>query len=289
MALDRLDECRANLRFITRALESADFSSVITGVAQPQITRESLSRLQIPLPPLAEQKRIAAILDAADALRAKRRESLAQLDTLLQSTFLDMFGDPVINPMGWEVVQLGDVANFHAGSTLPDGEEFTGQLGGFLYLKVGDLNHPDNMTAIVRANLWAASRAKGIMAPADSILIPKRGGAIGTNKKRLLTRQAVLDPNLMAISAGDGMSHQYILRWFHTFDLMSIASGSSVPQLNKKDLAPLRIPRPPFGIQLRFATIVESVEQQKARLREHLAELDTLFASLQQRAFNGDL
>ena len=59
--------------------------------------------VQIPLPPLAEQKRIAGILDAADALRAKRRESLAQLDTLLQSTFLDMFGDPVTNPMGWEV------------------------------------------------------------------------------------------------------------------------------------------------------------------------------------------
>ena len=59
--------------------------------------------VEIPLPPLAEQKRIAGILDAADALRAKRREALAQLDTLLQSTFLDMFGDPVTNPMGWEV------------------------------------------------------------------------------------------------------------------------------------------------------------------------------------------
>ncbi len=63
---------------------------------------KSSRKLQIPLPPLPEQKRIAGILDAADALRAKRRESLAQLDTLLQSTFLDMFGDPVTNPMGWE-------------------------------------------------------------------------------------------------------------------------------------------------------------------------------------------
>ena len=67
-------------------------------------------KIQVPLPPLAEQKRIARILDAADALRAKRREALAQLDTLLQSTFLDMFGDPVINPMGWKVRSLGDLA-----------------------------------------------------------------------------------------------------------------------------------------------------------------------------------
>ena len=68
---------------------------------------KDVARLQIPLPPLAEQERIAGILDAADALRAKRREALAQLDTLLQSIFLDIFGDPVTNPMGWEVVQCG--------------------------------------------------------------------------------------------------------------------------------------------------------------------------------------
>ena len=69
-----------------------------------------LKSLRIPLPPLAEQKRIAGILDAADALRAKRREALAQLDTLLQSTFLDMFGDPVTNPMGWPPTSLSAIS-----------------------------------------------------------------------------------------------------------------------------------------------------------------------------------
>ena len=74
-----------------------------------QVSKGDIASLQIPLPPLAEQKRIAGILDAADALRAKRREALAQLDTLLQSTFLDMFGDPVTNPKGWEVTCGGDL------------------------------------------------------------------------------------------------------------------------------------------------------------------------------------
>ena len=69
---------------------------------QRRVPADFFAALQIPLPPLDEQKRIAGILDAADALRAKRREALAELDTLLQSTFLDMFGDPVTNPMGWE-------------------------------------------------------------------------------------------------------------------------------------------------------------------------------------------
>ena len=78
-------------------------------------TTTFLKETQIPLPPLAEQKRIAGILDAADALRAKRREALAQLDTLLQSTFLDMFGDPATNPMRWDTSALGAVGEIITG------------------------------------------------------------------------------------------------------------------------------------------------------------------------------
>ena len=73
------------------------------------VKKSAFTEFQIPLPPLVEQKRIAGILDAADALRVKRREALAQLDTLLQSTFLDMFGDPVTNPMGWDAPPLDSV------------------------------------------------------------------------------------------------------------------------------------------------------------------------------------
>ena len=92
---------------------------------------KDVARLQIPLPPLAEQKRIAGTLDAADALRAKRREALGQLDTLLQSTFLDMFGDPVTNPMGWTNVRSGELSSAstedrndyaRCGSRLPGGK-----------------------------------------------------------------------------------------------------------------------------------------------------------------------
>ena len=82
--------------------------NVATGANYPAVSDAKVKASKIPLPPLAEQKRIAAVLDAADALRAKRRESLAQLDILLQSTFLDLFGDPVTNPMGWYVGRLED-------------------------------------------------------------------------------------------------------------------------------------------------------------------------------------
>ncbi len=87
-------------RFLPVALKEIEDATPFVTVKHLSV--KALNEIQIPLPPLAEQKRIAAILDAADNLRAKRRESLAELDTLLQSTFLDLFGDPVTNPMGWE-------------------------------------------------------------------------------------------------------------------------------------------------------------------------------------------
>ena len=92
---------------IQRTLRS--FANQTTSISN--LDHKKTLELQIPLPPLAEQKRIAAILDAADSLRAKRREALAQLDTLLQSTFLDMFGDPVTNPMGWEEEHLPNLVS----------------------------------------------------------------------------------------------------------------------------------------------------------------------------------
>ena len=82
---------------------------------QRRVPEDFLAQLVIPLPPLPEQRRIAAILDQADALRAKRREALAQLDSLTQSIFIEMFGNPVDNPNGWEVAPLGEVGSLDRG------------------------------------------------------------------------------------------------------------------------------------------------------------------------------
>ena len=85
---------------------------VATGANYPAVSDAKVKASKIPLPPLVAQKRIARILDATDALRVKRREALAELDTLIQSILLDMFGDPVTNPMAWEVVSVGDEIGF---------------------------------------------------------------------------------------------------------------------------------------------------------------------------------
>ncbi|MFH7527749.1 restriction endonuclease subunit S [Aeromonas sp. A5] len=95
----------------------SQINSMANGAAQPGVNSSKLKNLQIPFPPLEEQKRIAAILDKADAIRQKRMQAIALADDFLRSVFLDMFGDPVTNPKGWDEVILKDIADIRSGVT----------------------------------------------------------------------------------------------------------------------------------------------------------------------------
>lgn len=295
----RLGE-KADPCYVGHFFQTNDYWSQITkgarGAAQPGVNASTLKTLQVPLPPLAEQKRIAAILDAADALRAKRRESLAQLDTLLQSTFLDMFGDPVTNPKGWEVVNLGErTTKVGSGATPRGGDESYKSEGIALIrslnvrdgeFKWKDLARIDDTQASklsnvavekndVLLNITGASVARVCLAPSD--VLPAR-----VNQHVCIIRTSgSLDPHFLEKVLLASSMKQNLLRIGE--------SGATRQAITKSQVLNLEIPFPPLDLQRRFANIVESVEQQKARLREHMAELDTLFASLQQRAFNGDL
>jgi type I restriction enzyme S subunit len=130
--------------------------------------------------------------------------------------------------------------------------------------------------------------------PPQSIVFPKRGGAIATNKKRILTVNAVLDPNLMAVyPSGKNLSNKYLYFWFESWDLSSIQSGNSVPQINGKDIAPLEIPIPPLPKQQQIASTLteqmQEVERLKQNLKEQLDTINKLPAVLLRRAFKGEL
>ena len=253
---------------------------------------KDVARLQIPLPPLAEQKRIAGILDAADALRAKRREALAQLDTLLQSTFLDMFGDPVTNPMGWEQCVVGDVV--HAAKDGPHVSPTYAESGiPFLstrHIKPGevvweDLKYIDQDEA---NRQWKKCR------PEFGDILYTKGGTTGI-AARVTTSEpfaawvhvALLKPIVKKahpiwIEAMLNSAYCYTQSQRYTH-------GIANRDLGLKRMVKIQMYLPPLDLQHRFAAIVESVEHQKTSQRAHLAELDTLFASLQSRAFRGDL
>jgi type I restriction enzyme S subunit len=191
-----------------------------------------------------------------------------------------MFGAPGDVSPSFSTQPLGNVCRFYAGNSLPEGVAFTGQVDGVLHVKVGDMNLPGNESVVSTSREWSANGAGGIIAPKGAILIPKRGGAIATNKKRVLGRPCALDPNLMAISPGPDLRQELLFQWFKLFDLSTITSGSAVPQLNKGDLAPLRIVVPPKEQQNRFAAIAQRVTSIKNRQAIQLSDIESASRAL---------
>ena len=259
---------------------------------QRRVPADFFAALQIPLPPLAEQKRIAGTLDAADALRAKRREALAQLDTFLQSTFLDMFGDPVTNPMGWEKPPLEDLCEkvIDCPHSTPRWSE-----SGVICLRTSNLGKGEwnwaDTRFVIEEDYTERTRRSEIL-PNDIIL--SREGTVGVLALVDEGMRLCMGQRLVQLRVNDSQLDPRFLLNLLLHDLAPerlsrLIAGSTSKHLNVKELRKLPVLLPPLDLQRRFAVIVASVEQQKAGQRAHLNELDTLFASLQSRAFRGDL
>ena len=292
----RPDKDQLDSRFLFHWVKTGAFVQrmvdVATGANYPAVSDAKVKASKIPFPPLAEQKRIAGILDAADTLRAKRREALAQLDTLLQSTFLDMFGDPVTNPMGWDVVQFETIGTSRLGKMLDNGKQagdcqspylanFNVQWGRF------ELNELRQM------DFDEADREEFELRDGDLLIC--EGGEVGrTAIWRRELDGVYFQKALHRVRLASGRAvPQYILyyMWFMARNggFRDFTNTATIAHLTGIKLKSLPTPLPPFDLQCRFAAIVQSVERQKTSHSAHLVELDTLFASLQSRAFRGDL
>ncbi|MEV6738688.1 restriction endonuclease subunit S [Streptomyces sp. NPDC051104] len=276
-------------RFLRSPKALAYYSAKLQGTTarRRSLPKDVFLALSVPVLDVPRQRQAVRALDQADALRARRSAAISLLDELSRSVFLETFGDLKRNPKGWETVQLGEVVRFHAGASLPEGVAYTGQQGGYLLLKVSDMNLPGNEHEISTSRSWSTGPGgKSATCPAGTIVIPKRGGAISTNKKRITVRPAILDPNLMGIVPdAAALNLTYLRQWFSFFDLSALVSGSSVPQLNKQDLAPLVIQVPPLDLQLEYVQKIREISRVTAVHRKQAAILDELFFSIRQRAF----
>ena len=262
---------------------------------------KDVARLQIPLPPLPEQKRIARILDAADALRAKRREALAQLDTLLQSTFLDMFGDPVTNPMGWEVRSLGDLAVKKPNNgVFRRNHEYSESLdSGLPVVWVVELFRGNRIDVSESRRLEATQTEieKYGLLPGDLLFCRsslKLDGIAYNNVFLGEPEEALFECHLIRVSPKTDVVNPIFLNLqLRSVPMRALLKSKSktatMTTIDQQALSSVEVVVPPGSLQSRFAAIGESVEHQKASQRAHLAKLDTLFASLQSRAFQGDL
>lgn len=232
------------------------------------------------------------MLDQADALRAKRRQAIAQLDELTQSIFLDMFGDPGRNPMGWPQSTIGE-----SSIQVTDGEHLTPRRvsAGIKLLSARNVRDGyidfDNVD-FVDEEEYARIAKRCDPRPGDVLI--SCSGSIGrvasvrTAEPFSLVRSVALVRPNHEILGTTFVEHQLRTPAIQA-RIQRSAKASSQANLFQGPIRALPLVVPPLPLQLDFACRVEAIERLKASHRAHLAELDALFASLQSRAFRGEL
>lgn len=210
---------------------------------------------------------------------------------MTKNNFLGM-----VVPHGWEVVPISEVVTITSGQTPKGVDDEDSSKGNVPWFRIADMNTAGNerqlMVAVVNLTNEAASKLKLKIRPTGTIVFPKRGGAIATNKKRLLGVPAAYDLNTMGLIAEEDLT-EYIWHWFQTIELGQLSTGTSVPQINNVDIVPLNVPIPPKNEQTRIVTAIESLQQRSSRARTLLSDirpkLDNLRQSILQAAFSGRL
>ena len=156
-------------------------------------------------------------------------------------------------PESWEWVRLIDIAYLNSGGQYKETNE------GFLYIKVADMNLDENKMQIITSSRKAQCPQNSIIST-GSIIFPKRGGAISTNKKRLVLKEEIcIDSNTMSLTVINELLLPYINLWFGSKDLGKLATGTSVPQINNQDIYPLLVPLPPLAEQKRIVAKIEAL------------------------------
>jgi type I restriction enzyme, S subunit len=290
MALDHLDEKRVLREFLYHFLRKRRLNDVISGSAQPQITREGLTKIEIPLPPLTEQRRIAAILDAAETLREKRRQSLAKLDTLTQSIFLEMFGDPVANPKKWAQKTIGEIGRVITGNTPSRAKpEYYGN--GIEWIKSDNLNTSQHYTTKAEEMLSKEGKLVARTVPAGSILVTCIAGSPSCIGNAAITdREVAFNQQINALVPKQADFRFLFAHIVVGKRLIQEASTAGMKgMVSKFRFEKIRLMYPPFDLQRPFAAVFDKIEDLKAAQRSSLEKLDELFSSLQHRAFQGEL
>jgi type I restriction enzyme S subunit len=260
------------------------------GAAQPNISTKEISELKIPLPPLEQQKKIAAILDAADTYRQKTKALITKYDVLTQSLFLDMFGDPVRNPKGWDKIKLEEIGTLSSGST-PSRKVEENFIGDIPWVKTGEVNSKIIFDTEEKISEAALKNSSCKLYPAGSLIIAMYGQGKTRGQVGLLGIDASTNQACAVLTKSDKVNFTFLYKLIQMSyeDLRSLGRGGNQPNLNSGILKKYLVLNPPRILQNQFAERVKAIEIQKTQAEASLVQADNLFNSLLQRAFKGEL
>ncbi len=286
-------------RFLMHRLLAPDFVRFAVDLNtgdRPRVKWPQMTHFSIDLPPLDEQRRIVAILE----------DQLSRLDAALASVkrvsrlsgqLIDAQRRLLLYPQGVSVVSLTMLAEVVNGSTpkgIADATFADESPERIPYIKVGDMNFGDGVH-VLSSRTWITHEDAGRLglrvAPTGTVIFPKRGGAIATNKKRVLARPAAFDLNTMGVVPGKDLDPAFLHMYFASVDLTSIADGSNIPQINAKGMARLRIPSLSLNAQREAVMSLEATETVASRYAAISLEgrASDLRRSLLTFAFSGRL
>ena len=259
------------------------------------LSSKQILDIDFPVPPLPEQHRIVAILDEAfDGIataRANAEKNLHNARALFESHLQSVFTQ---RGEGWIERSIGDICTLKSGTSV--GVSLEKAKGEIPYVKVSDMTYAGNETEIVSSSrfLDMADVGKNAVFPAGTTIFPKRGGAILTNKKRLTALPICADLNIMGVIPSGNLHPRLLYYYFLNVDMRLIGSGSSIPQINNYDIAPLKISFPETqDEQEAILQILDNLSAETQRLeslyQRKLAALDALKQSLLHQAFSGTL
>ncbi|MBA3256880.1 MAG: restriction endonuclease subunit S [Pyrinomonadaceae bacterium] len=282
---------KTDLRWLAYRLKGLGLTRLNKAAAVPGLNREDAYRQKLKLPPLAEQRRIAEVLDRAEALRAKRRATLAQLDSLAQSLFLNLFGYPGTNPKGWAKGTLGEVATFVGGGT-PSRARPEFYSGSICWATSKDMKCEVLDDTQEHITEEAIEQSATNLVSAGTVLIVVKSKILAHSLPVAIARvPTCFGQDLKGIKVSDrcdvvfaATSLRLGKRW-----LLQRARGINTEGLTLDHLRAFPLLLPPMKLQREFARRVGEVDKLKTAQRASLAEMDALFATLQHRAFRGEL
>jgi type I restriction enzyme S subunit len=259
---------------------------------------KSIKAIKIPLPPLAEQQKIAAILDAADSLRQKDRQLVEKYTALSQSLFLEMFGDPVTNPMGWEIRAIEKILDRKSQNGLyltQDKYKSTGIEMVHMSDAFYGIVSPGNLKRVTLTD----QELERYKLSANDLLLARRSLTYeGAAKPCLIpeySKNLVYESSLIRITPKKELANSFYLYFFFSNKgarnkfINKYISRSTISGINNKGLNSINIPLPPITLQNQFAERIQLIEQQKQQAQASLEKSEALFNSLLQRAFTGEL
>ena len=283
--------------FIKSPLYFRQIESASTGTAIKNYGPSHLKKMVIPLPPIASQRRIANILDKADEIIRKRKEAIALTEQLQKSIFLDMFGDPVINPKGWEKVKLAKISNIQGGLQVTKKRESNPI--EVPYLRVANAYRDSlNLNQIKTIFVTQQELNKTSLKKGDILIVEGHGN------KTEIGRSCVWDDSisncvhqnhLIRVRVDDNIAESiYVSNFLNSIggrsQLIKLGKTTSgLNTINTSNVKGIEILLPPIKIQKKYITIQETIFKYIQKLNQQQKESENLFNSLLQKAFKGEL